>query len=49
MGVSERWKGFLGRGKNKDKGPEAEMRLMGVRNRKRPARLDRRGQGEASR
>lgn len=49
MGVSERWKGFLGRGKNKYKGPEAEMRLMGVRNRKRPAWLDRSGQGGASR
>ena len=34
MGLSQRWKGFLGRGKNKCKGPEAEIRLMGVRNRK---------------
>lgn len=25
----DRWKGFLGRGKNKYKGPEAEMRLDG--------------------
>ena len=49
MGVFERWKGFLGRGENKYKGPEAEMRLMGVRSRKRPAWLDRSGQGGASR
>lgn len=38
--------GFSGQRKNKYKGPEAEMRLMGVRSEKRPAWLTEWARGE---